>query len=89
MEKGNKTTITIECEINVPAEKVWQFWTKQEHITQWNNASDDWYTPHAENDLRDGGRFVSRMEAKDESFGFDFSGSYDEIILPKLITYAN
>jgi uncharacterized protein YndB with AHSA1/START domain len=64
MEKGNKTTITIECEINVPAEKVWQYWAKPEHITQWNNASDDWYTPHAENDLREGGRFVQEWKQK-------------------------
>lgn len=46
---------------------------------QWNNASDDWHTPHAENDLRVGGKFLSRMEAKDGSFGFDFGGIYSEV----------
>lgn len=54
----------------------------------WNNASDDWHTPHAENDLRKGGKFLSRMEAKDGSFGFDFEGVYDEVIENEKIEYT-
>ncbi len=79
METQNKTIITVESTINAPVEKVWEYWTKPEHIIKWNNASDDWYTPHAENDLRIGDNFVYRMEAKDGSFGFDFGGVYDAI----------
>jgi uncharacterized protein YndB with AHSA1/START domain len=59
-----------------------------EHITKWNNASDDWHTPRAENDLRVGGRFTSRMEAKDASFGFDFGGVYDEVKNNEVISYT-
>ena len=58
------------------------------HITKWNAASDDWHTPYAENDLRAGGKFLSRMEAKDGSFGFDFGGIYDEVLLHKVIAYT-
>ena len=65
MEAQNKTVITISNTVNAPVEKVWEYWTKPEHITQWNNASDDWHTPRAENDLRVGGSFSCRMEAKD------------------------
>lgn len=69
-------------------EKVWFLWTLPEHITQWNNASPDWHTPRAENDLRAGGKFLSRMEAKDGSFGFDFWGIYDEVKTNELIAYT-
>ncbi len=78
MEKG-KTKITIETTVKAPVAKTWKFWTEPNHIKNWNNASDDWHTPHAENDLRKGGKFTSRMEAKDGSFGFDFSGVYNEV----------
>ena len=88
METQNKTLITVETSVNAPVEKVWQYWTKPEHITQWNNASDDWHTPRAENDLRVGGNFVSRMEAKDGSFGFDFGGVYDAITTNEYIEYT-
>jgi uncharacterized protein YndB with AHSA1/START domain len=88
METSNKTNITVETTVNAPVEKVWQYWTLPEHITKWNNASDDWHTPSAENDLRVGGKFVSRMEAKDGSFGFDFGGMYDEIKTHELIAYT-
>lgn len=88
MTESNRATITIATNVLVPVEKVWAYWTEPEHITQWNNASEDWHTPRAENDLRPGGRFVSRMEAKDGSFGFDFSGTYDEVILLKSIIYT-
>lgn len=88
METNNNTKITIETTINAPVEKVWRYWTEPNHITKWNNASEDWHTPFSENDLRVGGKFLSRMEAKDGSSGFDFSGIYDEVKLHELISYA-
>ncbi|MBE9464732.1 SRPBCC family protein [Dyadobacter subterraneus] len=80
--------IIIEATIEAPIEKVWETWTKPEHITQWSFASEDWFTPKAENDLRPGGEFSTRMEAKDGSFGFDFGGIYDEVTEHKLISYT-
>jgi uncharacterized protein YndB with AHSA1/START domain len=88
MEKKEKTVITVESTVNAPIEKVWDYWTKPEHITQWNNASIDWFTPKAENDLRVGGNFVYRMEAKDGSFGFDFGGVYDSVDINKFLEYT-
>jgi uncharacterized protein YndB with AHSA1/START domain len=87
-EAGNKVTITVETTVHTPVEKVWEYWTEPQHITKWNNASDDWHTPNAENDLRVGGRFLTRMEAKDGSFGFDFSGVYDEVRINEFISYT-
>jgi uncharacterized protein YndB with AHSA1/START domain len=89
-DKNNiqKPTITIKAMINVPIEKIWRDWTETEHIKRWNYASEDWHTPHAENDLRVGGRFLQRMEAKDGSFGFDLTGTYDEIKLYEVIAYT-
>ncbi len=88
MEASNPVKITVRATINATPEKVWEFWTKPEHITQWNSASDEWHTPVAENDLRAGGQFKSRMEAKDGSMGFDFGGIYDEVVPHQLITYT-
>ena len=88
METQNKTIITVESTVNAPVEKVWEYWTKPEHITKWNNASDDWHTPRSENDLRVGGSFVCRMEAKDGSFGFDFGGAYDAVTDNEYIQYT-
>jgi len=88
METANKPTITVENTIKAPVEKVWEFWTKPEHITKWNNASDDWHTPHAENDLREGGKFSARMEARDGSMGFDFGGVYDVVKSHERIEYT-
>lgn len=88
MATTEKTIITVESTVNAPVAKVWEYWTSPEHITQWNNASEDWHTPHAENDLRVGGKFLSRMEAKDGSFGFDFIGVYDEVEENKSIVYT-
>jgi len=88
METQEKTILTVENTINALVEKVWDYWTKPEHITQWNNASDDWYTPRAENDLRPGGSFVSRMEARDGSMGFDFGGVYDAVRTNEYIEYS-
>jgi len=88
MSEGQSTKITVEAIVHAPVASVWTYWTEPEHITQWNHASDDWHTPYAENDLRAGGKFLSRMEAKDGSFGFDFSGVYDEVILREKIAYT-
>ncbi|MCR9163466.1 MAG: SRPBCC family protein [Nannocystaceae bacterium] len=71
--------ITIEALVQAPTGRVWRHWTDPKHITQWNFASDDWCCPSAENDLRPGGRYKARMEAKDGSFGFDFEAVYDEV----------
>lgn len=76
---ATKKTITIQAVINAPVEKVWQLYTAPVHIMQWNYASDDWHTPRAENDLKAGGKFLYRMEAKDGGFGFDFYGTYENI----------
>ncbi len=75
-----KTTITIQTTINAPVKKVWKYFTTPEDIVNWNTASDDWHTTSASNELHVGGKYNSRMEAKDGSFGFDFWGIYDEII---------
>ncbi len=82
------TQVTIEATINSPVAKTWACWTKPEHITQWNFASPDWQCPRATNDLRPGGKYAARMEAKDGSFGFDFEAIYDEVITHKKITYT-
>ena len=88
MSETQKTVITIDTTVNAPVEKTWKFWTEPEHIKQWNNASDDWHTPRAENDLKVGGKFLSRMEARDGSFGFDFEGIYDEVEPLSVIAYS-
>jgi uncharacterized protein YndB with AHSA1/START domain len=81
----NKTVITIEAMIEAPVQKVWDCWTKPEHIIHWNFASPDWHAPAAENDLQPGGKFVYRMEAKDGTVGFDFWGIYDAVKLHESI----
>lgn len=83
-----KTVITIEATINAPVEKVWKYWNEPEHITQWCAASPDWHAPSAKNDLRAGGEFSTRMEAKDGSFGFDFGGVYDVVKVNDYIEYT-
>lgn len=88
METQNATVVTIESTVNAPVEKVWQYWTKPEHITKWNSASEDWHTPTAQNDLRVGGSFSARMEAKDGSMGFDFGGIYDAVDVNEYIEYT-
>ena len=86
--KAKDGTITVEATVIAPVEKVWNNWTDPNHICNWNNASEDWHTPFAQNDLRPGGRFLSRMEAKDGSQGFDFGGVYDEVIFHQVIAYT-
>jgi uncharacterized protein YndB with AHSA1/START domain len=88
MTKSEKTLITIEVKVNAPIEIVWSRWTDPFHIIHWNNASDDWHTTYAENNLRTSGKFLSRMEAKDGSFGFDFTGKYTRIEPLKQIEYS-
>lgn len=80
--------ITVETTVNTSIDKVWQIYTSPEHIVKWNTASDDWHTTSATVDLREGGIFSSRMEAKDGSFGFDFAGTYTKIIEQQCIEYA-
>ncbi|QGY42243.1 hypothetical protein GM418_00800 [Maribellus comscasis] len=79
MQKKEKTFITVSTKIEAPVQKVWDLWTQPNHIINWNFASDDWHCPWAKNDIREGGKFIWRMEAKDGTFGFDFSGGYDLI----------
>lgn len=84
----NNKKIKIEASVSADVNKVWEYWIKPEHIVKWNFASNDWHCPSAENDLKIGGKFNSRMEAKDGSFGFDFEGTYDEVIEHNKITYS-
>lgn len=84
----NSSPITVETTVDAPIEQVWNYWTNPEHIMQWNNASDDWHTPSATNDLRTGGSFTSRMEAKDGSAGFDFGGTYTNVEEYQQIDYT-
>lgn len=81
-------SVTVQTTVNAPVEKVWNYWTEPEHIKNWNNASDDWHTPRAENNVITGGEFNIRMEAKDGSFGFDFGGVYDEVSIHETIAYT-
>jgi uncharacterized protein YndB with AHSA1/START domain len=80
--------ITVETDVAAPMETVWRTYTTPEDIKQWNAASDDWHTTAATVDLRVGGAFSSRMEAKDGSFGFDFAGTYTKVIKNELIEYS-
>jgi uncharacterized protein YndB with AHSA1/START domain len=80
--------ITASVLVDVPCEKVWRFFTEPEHVMGWNNASPDWHTPEAVNDLAVGGKFNYRMESRDKKEGFDFWGTYTEITPCKLIAYT-
>jgi uncharacterized protein YndB with AHSA1/START domain len=80
--------IAVETTVAAPIEQVWRAYTTPEDIKQWNAASDDWHTTTATVDLRVGGLFSSRMEAKDGSVGFDFAGTYTNIVEHKLIEYS-
>lgn len=84
----DQTVITVAATVNAPIETIWAAWTEPKHITKWNFASVDWHAPTAENDLRPGGKFSFRMEARDESFGFDFGGVYDDVKTNELISYT-
>jgi uncharacterized protein YndB with AHSA1/START domain len=80
--------IHTEILVNVPTEKAWHYWTKPEHIVKWNFASNSWHCPKATNDLKVGGTFNYRMEARDHSAGFDFWGVYDVVEEYKKIAYT-
>jgi uncharacterized protein YndB with AHSA1/START domain len=88
MEAATKTAIIIQTSINAPVEKVWEYWNSPEAITKWCTATPEWHTPKAENDLSVGGKFKSRMEAKDGSMGFDFGGVYNDVMTNELISYT-
>jgi uncharacterized protein YndB with AHSA1/START domain len=80
--------ITVETLVHAPIDAVWRAWTTPEDIKQWNAASDDWHTTTAAVDLRVGGSFSSRMEAKDGSMGFDFAGTYTQVVPHALLECA-
>lgn len=80
--------ITVETKVVAPIEQVWRAWTTPDDIKQWNAASDDWHTTKAAVDLRVGGAFSSRMEAKDGGMGFDFAGTFTKIVEHRLIECA-
>ncbi|MFV8280532.1 SRPBCC domain-containing protein [Christiangramia marina] len=79
--------IEIESKINAKLDQVWEHWTKPEHITKWNKASEDWLCPNAENDLKEGGKFKYRMESEDGKVGFDFAGTYKVVKEKEKLTY--
>lgn len=79
--------IKVETFINLPGQNVWEKFTQPQHIQNWNFATPEWHCPKAENELKEGGKFSYRMEAKDGSFGFDFSGVFDEINPPFSLKY--
>ncbi|MGD0583032.1 MAG: SRPBCC domain-containing protein [Bacteroidales bacterium] len=82
-----KEIINVRTEIRLPVSEVWKLWTTPQDIIRWNQASEDWHTPGAVNDLREGGQFIYRMEARDGSAGFDFVGTYEKVIPDKKIVY--
>lgn len=83
----NQTKITIQTKVSADVKKAWDFYTNPDHIVKWNFASVDWCCPSATNDLRVGGKYFARMEAKDGSMGFDFEAIYDEVIEHEKISY--
>lgn len=84
----DKIKITVQAVIQAPIDSVWKSWITPEDIVGWNFASDDWHCPKAVNDLKVGGKFLFRMEAKDGSFGFDFEGIYTAVKTNELIEYV-
>lgn len=87
MDNSNQK-ITVYAIVKLPIKTVWESWTEPQHIVNWNFASDDWHSPNSENDLKVGGSFLSRMEAKDGSIGFDFEGKYTKVEGQKTIEYV-
>lgn len=82
------TKITVQSTVAADKNKVWDYYTDPKHITKWNFAADDWQCPSATNDMRVGGKYSARMEAKDGSFGFDFEAIYDEVVPGEKFTYT-
>ncbi len=85
MEK--RKPITVESTVQAPLDKVWEFWTKPEHIINWAFASSDWEVPYAENNVQVGGKFKTTMAAKDKSSSFDFIGTYVNVKDQELLEY--
>lgn len=83
-----KRPITIQTVVNASVEKTWEYWNEPKHITKWSFALDEWEAPFAENNLCIGGKFSTRMQAKNGSQGFDFSGEYTEIRENEFIEYV-
>jgi uncharacterized protein YndB with AHSA1/START domain len=79
--------ISVQTTVRAALGHVWACFTRAEHITQWNFASDEWHCPRALNDATTGGAFNWRMEARDGSAGFDFEGTYDEVVPEKSLAY--
>ena len=79
--------ITVERVVNADLDKVWHAWNNPADIEEWNTAQEDWHTTRSTVDLREGGKFLSRMEAKDGSVGFDFEGTYTRVVPKQLIEY--
>lgn len=88
MGDESKGAITVRTVVNQPVSEVWNLWTRPEHITRWNFASDDWHCPSAENNAEPGGSFCWRMEARDGSMGFDLNGTYREVTHEKQLDYS-
>lgn len=80
--------ITIETVVNAKLDKVWDTWNNPEDIKQWNSPHETWHTTRSEVDLREGGKFLSRMEAKDGSAGFDFEGTYTRVVPQQVVEYG-
>jgi len=80
--------VTVSVLVQATAERAWKAFTSPESITQWNFASPDWHCPRAESDLREGGAFSYRMEARDGSFGFDFAGRFLKVSPPMELRYS-
>lgn len=79
--------ITVETVVKATLNKVWDAWNNPEDIKQWNSAQEDWHTTRSTVDLREGGKFLARMEAKDGSVGFDFEGTYTRVVPHKAVEY--
>ena len=88
MEHTDSSPITVTASINAPIDKVWEYYNDPSHITKWAFADDSWEAPHAENDLKEGGRFKTAMAAKDKSAQFDFTGTYTKVVGNELIEYT-
>ncbi|MEO8886587.1 MAG: SRPBCC domain-containing protein, partial [Mucilaginibacter sp.] len=80
--------ITLSIEVNASIEDVWKIWNTPRDIMNWNNVSDKWHTPAAQNDLRPGGKLLLVMGLKDGSFSFNFEGTYNEVITHRFISYT-
>jgi uncharacterized protein YndB with AHSA1/START domain len=87
MDSG-KTLISADTLVNAPIDTVWEAWVSPVHMAEWNNTSEEWHTPKAENDLRTGGKLFLRMETKDGSSGFNFEAIYDDVIINEKISYT-